>query len=54
LSPDFHIWCSQRIKKIFNQGFSALTPEATEYIEDEIGEEVRLMNAVVEAIQSGA
>jgi hypothetical protein len=38
LNPKFNVWCNKQIDEIITKGFSALTEEATEYIEDEIGE----------------
>jgi hypothetical protein len=40
LNPRFGVWCNQRIKEILNQGFSALTVDATEYIKGQVGLEV--------------
>ena len=37
LNPRFKVWCNQRIKEIFNRGFTALTEEATDYIGNQIG-----------------
>lgn len=50
LSPRFGVWCNQRIQEIMDKGFSAATEETTEYIEMQIGTEVRMMNEIFECI----
>lgn len=42
ISDDFYIWCNDRIKDIMNKGFSAATEEATDYIKQQMGSEVRM------------
>ena len=50
LSPQFGVWCNQRIEEIMNKGFSAATPEATDYIETPMGTEVRVMSKFLSVI----
>ena len=46
LSPEFHIWCNDRIKEILTQGYSVLTSETVRKLRAQTGGLTRALNAV--------